>query len=468
MLGCSQARLTAGVLMLSLLRSRTMNSFVLIGLLCFTISIAQTGARPLVDFTEAASTFAQASAIASLDAAARDVRFATYSYPRAVDPLLFNVHPNATKDEELFPTQIKGSFYFPRQDSQQAGSVPLVFLFPGRHSDCRSQINVPGYGLYPYDYGQTTTQGECPFNNNTIIESNRGFDYLGQALASYGFAAISIDPLTINRLDGRADDSSLNRARARLIFRTIEKAQQWNSQANTSVAALGFDVSGKLDFQNIGIMGHSRGGMAARIAYNIINRTSPVFAGELYDWAGNLDIKIKAVFEIAPYEAVEYGTQNVIASGIPWGMIAAGCEDDVIDFCEFPVSLRIRRLAGSNVCTAYLRLYQRQATENREPNHFINVYGASHDYFNSQWPEVLDTCIGDQTPTWDVDAPTFPYTGQDGNYSIPLVTGSPSQRLVAQWAVTTFMRSYVGPQADVGLAKDLEAGSPYVCVVRLE
>lgn len=110
--------------------------------------------------------------------------------------------------------------------------------------------------------------------------------------------------------------------------------------------------------------------------------------------------------------------------------------------------------------SAYINLVPRQSSRNLEPNHFINVYGASHNYFNSEWPMVLETCLGDQTPTWNNSAPRFSYQLDNTTLQIPFVTEAPSQRAVTQWVMTTFMRSYVGRQANRDLAKELDPASP--------
>lgn len=299
-------------------------------LVCLLVSFGYTAqAHPLQSASATPETFSPGNSTASGDL---HVSAATYSYPRAVDPIIFNFPPNNSGAAGLPATQIRGRFYFPVNNELRKGSVPLVILFPGRHGSCREQISVPGLGSISMNSGATDEKGECP-GNQSIVESHRGFDYLGNALASHGYATISIEPLTINGLDPRTDDIFLNKARARLLFRTVEKAQEWNQDSQKSIEMLGFDIAGKLDFSNVGLMGHSRGGMGVRLAYNLLESSFAKLTGEIYNWKERLGITIKGIVEIAPLEAPEIDIL-VNATGIPWALIGAGCEDDLIDFGE--------------------------------------------------------------------------------------------------------------------------------------
>ncbi|KAI9816383.1 MAG: hypothetical protein M1826_001850 [Phylliscum demangeonii] len=371
----------------------------------------------------------------------RTVTTTTYSYPRAVDPTIFNLAANAT-NATAPSTQIQGSFYFPAAVGTN-GSIPVVILFAGRHAGCRQQISIPGLGLYPFDHGDVDDQGRCP-DNQTIILSHRGFEYLGQDLAAHGYAVISIDPQTLNGLPPLPDDPYLDRARARLLFRTVEKMREWDADAQTSVDVLGIDIAGTLDFSNVGLMGHSRGGTGVRLAYNFLYPT-PAFAAdeaERFDWRERLGIEIRAVMEVAPFDLPDRGVLFNV-TGVPWLLLAAGCEDDEMDY-------------------GYINMLPRQASQNPKPNHFIMVYGANHAFFNSEWHLVLDTCLGDQTATWDASVPTFPFfentTGV--TFSVPYVQEAPRQRAVARWALSTFMRSYVGREADASLARAFDPTTP--------
>ena len=106
----------------------------------------------------------------------------------------------------------------------------------------------------------------------------------------------------------------------------------------------------------------------------------------------------------------------------------------------------------------YYYLAQRQSRLNPGSNYFYNVYGASHEYFNSEWHQAIDACLGDQTSTWNTDSRSFDYTEPNGNtISIPLVLGSPSQRDVLNGATPTFAKAHINANAMPDSAYTLQA-----------
>ena len=175
--------------------------------------------------------------------------------------------------------------------------------------------------------GIINRSARCPANQS-VVESYRGFDYLGRALASKGFMVTSVDPLLLNNANGTADDPNLNSARGRLVLRTIEKIRLWAASSEESLQALGFDISHNVDFSRIGFLGHSRGGAGVRLAYNML-MTPEKIPAEVKDWS-SLGSKVAAVFEVAPYYSAE-GKESYVV-GVPWVLMAAGCESDEVDY----------------------------------------------------------------------------------------------------------------------------------------
>src|SRR5690606_36108652 len=74
-------------------------------------------------------------------------------------------------------------------------------------------------------------------------------------------------------------DPSFILPRANLVLRHLEKLKEWNDcgagPACQSLPDAGVDLRGKIDFSNIGFLGHSRGGQGVRVAYNIY-KVSPI------------------------------------------------------------------------------------------------------------------------------------------------------------------------------------------------
>jgi hypothetical protein len=124
-------------------------------------------------------------------------------------------------------------------------------------------------------------------NHDPLDYSDPGYGYLGELLASRGFILVSVDENFINGgLRGESD------GRAWLLLKHIEDWKRWNDSA-------GNPFYHKVDMNNIGIMGHSRGGEAVGIAA-AFNRLShyPDDANVKF----NFNFNIKAVFAIAPVD----------------------------------------------------------------------------------------------------------------------------------------------------------------------
>ena len=260
----------------------------------------------------------------------RSILEAKYSFPIATDYQIFNL-PKDTTNVAVPATQIQGQIYFPLRTAPNH-STPLAIMLSGKHADCREYMKIPGFGLYPVDLGSMTSPGVCP-PNQTVVPGYRGFDYLGRALAAQGFAAISIDPLLLNNAHPVLDDPFLDFARARLLLKTLERVRRWDANATESVSSLGFEISSTINFSAIGLMGHSRGGDGVRLAYNMLMTPERLYHSETVDWGTALNASIKAVLEVAPFDAGFTRAQSEVV-GAPWALVGAGCETDEVDYGE--------------------------------------------------------------------------------------------------------------------------------------
>lgn len=91
-------------------------------------------------------------------------------------------------------------------------------------------------------------------NHGTLTESYQGYGYLGEYLASHGYVVVSVDENVLNLL------SNENDARAILLLENIKKLQEYNREE-------GNPLYEKMDYDNIVIAGHSRGGEMVSTAY---------------------------------------------------------------------------------------------------------------------------------------------------------------------------------------------------------
>ena len=97
-------------------------------------------------------------------------------------------------------------------------------------------------------------------NHRFTTKNYLGYDYLGHYLAKRGIAVVSVDE---NMLNGffKFGLSNENDARAVLLLENIKNILSRNKNKDSV-------LYNKFDVENIALLGHSRGGEAAAIAYN--------------------------------------------------------------------------------------------------------------------------------------------------------------------------------------------------------
>jgi dienelactone hydrolase len=174
---------------------------------------------------------------------------------RTVDVSPFaSVPPAAAKARLTFwgfdmkKVPLNGRVWYPEGD----GPFPLVLVVHGNHS--------------PQDF------------------SDPGYGYLGEHLASRGFILVSVDENFINGLSGEND------GRAWLLLKHLEAWKRFNDST-------GSPFYHRVDFDNIALMGHSRGGEAAATAA-AFNRLK--FYPDDFKQRFNFNFNIKSVVAIAP------------------------------------------------------------------------------------------------------------------------------------------------------------------------
>jgi len=154
-------------------------------------------------------------------------------------------------DVDAFP--VNGRIWYPEGD----GPFPLVLIVHGNHK--MEDFSDPGYA------------------------------YLGELLASRGFIFVSVDENFFNGsfFSGLKRE---NDGRGWMLLKHLEAWREWNRTSSNP-------FFGKVDMENIGLIGHSRGGEAAAIA-GAFNRLKhyPDDATLDFDFGFN----IKAICAIAP------------------------------------------------------------------------------------------------------------------------------------------------------------------------
>lgn len=249
---------------------------------------------------------------------------------------------------DLFPVghldyddgSVKGSVYYPANDDGEGevfnerlaalGRVPIVVMAHGNHAthhDPDDRLN---------EYASNCPDGVPA--DWIEIPNHKGYDYFQQDLAKMGIIAVSVDCNATNGCTG-CNNSNIQ-DRVELIIDSIDYFR--NLDADPS--SLFHD---RIDFESVGLMGHSRGGNAV------------VWTPELISLPG---VSIRSVLALAP-------TSCGFSSGVPQGyafmtILPAG-DGDVI--YNNGAKYYDRAQADPFRCQLY-------------------VHRTNHNFFNREWP----------------------------------------------------------------------------------
>jgi len=219
-------------------------------------------------------------------------------------------------DETEFPRN--GRVWYPEGD----GPFPLVLVVHGNHDPRRS--------------------------------SDRGYAYLGELLASRGFIVTSVD---MNFLNGRIRGE--NDARGWMLLKHLEAWEGFTADPDNP-------FHGKVDWDRIALMGHSRGGEAVghAAAFNQL-RHYPDDANVTFDF----NYRIRSLVAIAPVDGQYLPADRPVPLEDVNYLVFHGSHDgDVTSF-------------------AGLRQYQRVAFTGEVPafKSSVYVYRANHGQWNTGW-----------------------------------------------------------------------------------
>jgi hypothetical protein len=231
-------------------------------------------------------------------------------------------------------SEVRGKVYWPR------GAVdprPLVVFLHGRHQNCYGEPTHPDSIDKPWP---------CP-EGMKPVPSYRGYDGPARALASNGYQVVSISANAINGWDGGAYDAGAQ-ARAELV---LDHLALWRKWSTIGGGPFGSRFVGKLDLQNVGLMGHSRGGEGvARAA--VLNA----------DRGGQYGIR--AVLPLAPTDFA-----RATVPGVAMSVVLPYCDGDVSDLQGQHFYDDTRYSVGGDTA----------------PRSTVTVIGANHNFFNTEW-----------------------------------------------------------------------------------
>ena len=350
-------------------------------------------------------------------------------------------HLEATVDELVTPirkTEKWAKVWMPNRP----GRYPLIVLLHGNHSTCG--INAPAYGVrYDLDNEYTYT-GSCP-EGWEVVPQHLGYDYLAEPLAMKGFVVVSINA---NRgitgasqcyqfeegvypeikptgvyVPGYETDplgyATCNIPRGHLILRHLELLSQWNRQGGEP-KALGLQIQDRIDFSRVGMMGHSRGGEAVRIALNEYQAAgSP--------WPNLIGpVGFQSIFEIGPVDFSRRYNPN----DVDWSVLLPACDGDVIN---------------NNGVGPFDRMMMTGLSGDHEMKSTFRVYGTNHNFYNTQW-QTSDSwaCLGDQPPL---------FTSQ-------LIHGSDEVRQTASQTLVPFFEATLAEKVKSAKLKRFDPNKP--------
>lgn len=317
----------------------------------------------------------------------------------------------ASIDAEVLPdvaTELWARVYRPTTLLSGVRYPVLVFLH-GNHATC-------GHSSNPRidDNCQYTVDGTCPAGY-VVTPNHQGYAYVANQMASAGYIVVSINANRgITCGGGASSDPYLIQARANLVLRHLEMLSQWDRGISPTPSSLGVDLRNHLDFNQVGLMGHSRGGEGVRLAHQ-----SYVAPGSPWPARIVTPVRFAGVFEVGPVDGQASPPADM--QGTRWAVILPMCDGDVSD------------LEGVHPYDRVMSVLDETPPGFKST---FTVWGANHNYFNSEWQQSDSFGCLDHTPLFS---------------SGPGISGSASQREVGRIAMSSFFMANIGAQRDPSL-----------------
>lgn len=261
--------------------------------------------------------------------------------------------------------ELTGRIYLPTS----GGARPTVILLHGRHGSCAGSPSNPN--RWPCGAAQTE------------IPSYKGYDALGQLLATHGYAVVSISANAINANDAQLSLDNGALARGQLVIDSLELLKKANAGAEVSYydaaktqtltldqalasttadtsgrvppgALTAADLVGRFDLTNVGLMGHSRGGEGVVSAVTLNQALAQPFG-------------INSVLPLAP---VDFARMTVADTDML----------TILPYCDGDVS---------NQQGQHFPDDSRYAFDDNALRSTVWVMGANHNFFNTVWTPGL-------------------------------------------------------------------------------
>ncbi len=308
--------------------------------------------------------------------------------------------------------EMQGKIYLPKT----GGARPTVMLLHGRHTSC--SLSVPGTGA---EFPANPDRWPCA-KGYLNIPSFAGYDGTARALASHGYAVVSIAANAINSNDNQLALDNGAQARGQLLLDTISMLDKANkgepvsyydaqkkqdvslddalanqsalpglasSEATTPLRPAG--LVGKFDLSQIGMMGHSRGGEG-------VTSAATLNQGLDKPWG------IKTILPLAPVDFARATVPNV-----PMTVILPYCDGDV-----------------SNQQGQHMLDDSRYAFGDDVLRSGVWAMGANHNFYNTVWtPGVYGYSVSDD---WSGSNPRDTTCGTDSSVAATSIRMTPKEQ----------------------------------------
>ncbi|MEU0482314.1 hypothetical protein ABZ260_24390 [Streptosporangium sp. NPDC006013] len=231
--------------------------------------------------------------------------------------------------------EIRAKVYLPKEAT---GRLPLVVFQHGRHSACYN----------PVTRQTSNSTWPCPAEQQPIL-SFTGYDGPADVLASHGYAVVSVSANGVNAADNPFSEDRGALARGEVVMRHLDLLA--DATKGTGDGKLVELFKKRLDMDDIGLMGHSRGGEGV-VKAALLNAGRPKPYG------------IKAVLPLAPTDFARATLPN-----IPMSVFLPYCDGDVSN------------QQGQHFYDDSLYAFEKDKAFRSS----LMIMGTNHNFFNTEW-----------------------------------------------------------------------------------
>lgn len=256
------------------------------------------------------------------------------------------------------------------EDKSLASDTVNLHYFVGGYTGFTQWVRTL-YWKFPFD--KVPLQGKiwypeeksnCPVvfvvhgNHTMITESYLGYEYIGEHLASKGYVVVSVNENVLNYYIDQGLVGE-NAGRAGLLLSNMEQVERYNHQEDSI-------LYGKMDFEKIALIGHSRGGEAVSLAtlYNQLTR-NPDNANMVFPY----DFNIRSIISVAPtVDQYQPSGKDVQIEDVNYLLIQGANDQDVNSFLG-------------------VKQYHNVVYSGKEEYYKVYkyIFGANHGQFNTEW-----------------------------------------------------------------------------------